>query len=164
MRVARNHLPDSAPEKEAGMAFHILLDVHCSPSEVFAFVADFRNMPRWYEAVEQVTATTSALFGTGTRFHMIRSLPGGLAHNDVEVTSCHVDKEITFTSVSGPTPFQYRYRFEPISNGTKLTLDGEISAAGLPGLAGHVGGDLASQIFKQGMRKNLEMLKRIIEA
>jgi uncharacterized protein YndB with AHSA1/START domain len=146
------------------MAFQISIDVDRSPSDVFAFVADFRNMPRWYEAVQRVTATTSAPFGIGTRFHMVRSLPGGLAHNDVEVTSCHVDQEITFKTMSGPTPFQYRYRFEPIPNGTKLTLDGEISAAGLPGLAGHVGDGLASQLFKKGMRINLETLKRIIEA
>jgi uncharacterized protein YndB with AHSA1/START domain len=146
------------------MAFQISIDIHRSPSDVFAFVADFRTMPRWYEAVQQVTATTSAPFGTGTRFHMVRSLPGGLADNDVEVTSCHADQEVTFTSMSGPTPFQYRYRFEPTPNGTRLTLDGEISGEGLPGLAGHVGDGLASQLFKKGMRTNLETLRRIIEA
>ncbi|MGE5132960.1 MAG: SRPBCC family protein [Gemmatimonadota bacterium] len=146
------------------MAFRISLDVHRSPSDVFAFVADFRNMPAWYEAVERVTAETSTPVATGTRFHMVRSLPGGLAHNDVEVTSCRADAEITFTSTSGPTPFQYRYRFEPVPDGTRLTLDGEISGAGLPGLAGHVGDGLASRLFKQGMRKNLEALKKLVEA
>jgi uncharacterized membrane protein len=149
--------------KEAGIVFHISLDIERSPSDVFAFVADFDNMPRWYEAVEQVMAMTSGPPGAGTRFRMVRSLPGGPAYNDVEITSYQVNKEITFASISGPTPFEYRYRFEPVSGYTRITLDGEISGAGLPGLAGHVGDGLAGQLFKQGMRRNLEVLKSILE-
>jgi hypothetical protein len=57
------------------MSFQISLDIHRSPSEVFAFVADLQNMPRWYDAVEQVTAVA----GETARFHMVRSLPGGRA-------------------------------------------------------------------------------------
>jgi uncharacterized protein YndB with AHSA1/START domain len=145
------------------MAFRISLDIRRTPSDVFAFVADVRNMPDWYEAVEQVSVTTPAPVGTGTRFHMVRSLPSGIAHNDVEVTAFQLDREVTFTSVEGPTPFRYRYRFEPKALGTRLTLDGEISAAGLRGLAGHLSDGLASQLFKQGMKKNLQILKALVE-
>jgi uncharacterized protein YndB with AHSA1/START domain len=144
------------------MSFQISLDIHRSPADVFAFVADFQNMPRWYDAVERVTATTSASTGTGARFRMVRSLPGGSAHNDVEVASYELDKEVAFTSTSGPTPFRYHYRVEPITHGTRLTLDGDISGEGLPGPAGRLGG-LAGQLFKQGMRRNLQVLKRILE-
>jgi uncharacterized protein YndB with AHSA1/START domain len=145
------------------MSFQISLDIHRSPAEVFAFVADFQNMPRWYDAVERVTATTSASTGTGARFRMMRSLPGGPAHNDVEVASYELDKEVTFTSTSGPTPFRYHYRVEPIAYGTRLTLNGEISGEGLPGPAGHLGA-LAGQLFKQGMKRNLQVLKGVLES
>jgi hypothetical protein len=94
---------------------------------------------------------------------MVRSLPGGPAYNDVEVTSYQPESEVTFASTNGPTPFEYRYRVEPTTTGTRLTLDGQISGEGLPGLAGHLGG-LAGQLFKQGMKKNLQELKRILEA
>lgn len=139
------------------MGFQISLDIDRTPSDVFAFVADFRNMPRWYEAVEQVTSDG------GSRFHMVRSLAGGRAYNEVEVTSYQVDEEVTFASVSGPTPFTYHYRVEPAAHGTRLTLDGEISGAGLPGPAGHLGA-LAGKFFQQGMKKNLQVLKRVLEA
>jgi len=138
------------------MSFQISLDIARTPSDVFAFVADFRNMPRWYEAVEQVTADG------GSRFHMVRSLPGGRAYNEVEVTSYELDKEVTFASTSGPTPFTYRYRVEPAADGTRLTLDGEISGEGLPGPAAHLGA-LAGRLFQQGMKKNLRVLKRVLE-
>jgi uncharacterized protein YndB with AHSA1/START domain len=145
------------------MSFQIALDVHRSPSEVFAFVADLQNMPRWYDAVEQVTPTTTFSGGEGARFHMVRSLPGGRAHNDVEVTAFRPDEEVTFASVNGPTPFRYHYRLAPVPGGTRLTLDGKISAAGLTGPAALLGG-LAERFFERGMRTNLGTLKRIIEA
>lgn len=145
------------------MSFQISLDIHRSPSDVFAFVADFRNMPRWYDAVERVTATTAASTGQGARFHMVRSLPGTRAYNDVEVTSFQPDEEVTFASINGPTPFRYHYRLAPAPGGTRLTLDGRISAEGLTGPAAHLGG-LAERLFERGMRTNLGALKRIIEA
>jgi uncharacterized protein YndB with AHSA1/START domain len=145
------------------MGFQISLDIDRSPSDVFAFVEDFQKMPEWYEAVRQVTVTTPASTGTGARFRMVRSLPGGLAHNDVEVASYERNGEVAFVSTSGPTPFRYHYRVEPVADGTRLTLNGDISGDGLPGLAGHLGG-LAGRLFKQGMRTNLNELKRILES
>jgi uncharacterized protein YndB with AHSA1/START domain len=145
------------------MSFQISLEINRSPADVFKFVTDFRNMPKWYEAVERVTVTTSGPSGIGTRFHMIRSLPGGPAHNDVEVISYRVDEEVALASINGPTPFQYRYRFEPTTNGTTLTLNGEITGEGLPGPVARVGG-LGSQLFKHGMKKNLQALKAILDS
>jgi uncharacterized protein YndB with AHSA1/START domain len=58
------------------MSFQISLDINRSPSDVFAFVADFRNMPRWYDAVERVTATTAVSAGRGARFQMVRTAAG----------------------------------------------------------------------------------------
>jgi uncharacterized membrane protein len=145
------------------MAFQISLDIHRPPSDVFTLVADVRKMPSWYEAVKKVTVTTPGPSGTGTRFQMVRSLPGGDVHNDVEVTSFDLDKEITFRSVEGPTPFRYRYRFAPTAIGTRLTLEGEISGAGLRGVAGLLNDGLASELFKRGMKKNLQALKAVVE-
>ncbi|MGW4461833.1 SRPBCC family protein [Micromonospora sp. NPDC004704] len=140
------------------MTFHISLDIGRPLPEVFAFLADFRNMPRWYEAVEQVTASAD-----GSRFHLVRSLPGGRAHNDVEMTSYRQDEEVTFAAINGPTPFRYRYRFESLPAGTRLILDGSISGQGLPGPAAHLGG-LAERLFSVGMKKNMQELRRILEA
>jgi uncharacterized protein YndB with AHSA1/START domain len=145
------------------MSFHISLDIDRQPATVFAFVADFRTMPRWYEAVNEVTALTAAPYGKGARFRTVRSLPGGPAHNDVEVTTHIPGAQVAFTSTSGPTPFRYHYTIEPNADGTRLTLEAEISGAGLPGPAAHLGG-LAERLFKQGMKKNLHVLKQILES
>lgn len=77
--------------------------------------------------------------------------------------SFQLSQEITFASINGPTPFRYHYRLASIPGGTRLTLDGQISAEGLTGPAAHLGG-LAERLFERGMKTNLGALKRIIEA
>lgn len=144
-------------------AFHTAVDISRPPAAVFAFVAEAHNMPLWYDAVDHVAKTTNGPSGLGAHYDVTRSLPGGQVHNDVELTEHQPDRHVTLESRSGPTPFRYRYALEPTGQGTRLTLDGSISSAGLPGPIGQLDG-LATQLFKRGMRHNLNQLKRIIEA
>jgi uncharacterized protein YndB with AHSA1/START domain len=143
--------------------FHAAVDIGRPHAEVFAFVAEPRNMPLWYEPVDQVTRATDGPGGPGARYDVVRSLPGGRAHNEVELTEHRPDRRVTLESVSGPTPFRYRYTLEPTAEGTRLTLDASISSAGLPGPMGRLD-RLATMLFERGMRQNLNHLKRLIEA
>jgi hypothetical protein len=143
------------------MTFELSLDIIAPPARVFAFVADFTTMPRWYSAVRRVLRVEGT-GGLGTRYEVHRDLPSGATINDVAITSYSDGEEVTFTSLSGPTPFVYRYRVQPLPDATRLTLEGTISAAGLPGPAALLG-PLAERIFKRGMRDNLGTLTRILE-
>ena len=80
----------------------------------------------------------------------------------MEVTAFEEGREVTFTSLSGPTPFVYRYLVEPDGDASRLTLEGSISGAGLSGPAALLG-PLAEGVFKRGMRDNLGVLKEILE-
>jgi len=82
--------------------------------------------------------------------------------NEVEVSEFDPDRILTLRSVSGPTPFRYRYVLEPSAGGTLLRLQGEISGDGLPGLLSMVGG-FAEPFFRRGMEANLRTLKGLIE-
>ncbi|GAA5185239.1 hypothetical protein GCM10023322_28590 [Rugosimonospora acidiphila] len=143
------------------MTFQLSLDITAPPAEVFEFVADFTTMPQWYSAVRRVRRVDGT-GGPGTRYAVYRELAGGTALNDVGITSYADGEEVTFTSLSGPTPFAYRYHVQPIPGATRLTLDGTIKATGLPGPAALLG-PLAEGFFKRGMRDNLGTLRRILE-
>jgi len=143
------------------MTFELSLDINATPTRVFAFVADFTTMPRWYSAVRRVERVEGT-GGLGTRYEVYRDLPGGPARNEVAITGYAEDEDVTFTSLSGPTPFVYRYRVQPLVDATRLTLDGTISGAGLPGPAALLG-PLAERLFKNGMRDNLGTLAKILE-
>lgn len=143
------------------MPFQLTLDIAAPPSAVFDFVADFTTMPKWYSAVQRVERIGETT-GLGTRYEVHRQLPGGTAHNEVEITSYESGRQVTFRSLSGPTPFVYSYLIAPDGNATRLTLEGTISGAGLTGPAALLG-PLAEGLFKRGMRDNLGVLRQILE-
>lgn len=145
------------------MSFSIDLTVRRPTDVVFAFLADSRNTPRWYEAVREAELVTPGPVAVGTRYRFVRDLPGGRADNLVEVTELEPDAVVTLASVDGPTPFRYRYTLSPTSGGTHLRLEGAISGEGLGGPAA-VLAPFASRLFARGMRSNLAELARLLEA
>ncbi|MFG1867266.1 SRPBCC family protein [Micromonospora arborensis] len=144
------------------MTFQLDLDIAAPAGQVFEFVADFTTMPRWYSAVRRVEHV-GGLHGLGARYKMYRDLPGGPARNDVSITTYAEGEEVTFTSLSGPTPFTYRYLVRPSRHTTRLILEGTISASGLTGPAALLG-PLAERLFRGGMRDNLGTLKQLLES
>jgi uncharacterized protein YndB with AHSA1/START domain len=172
--AASRDVDDSDPAQGGNRmgTFRLTVDIRRPPVEVFAFIAEPRNMPQWYSAVDHVTQTTDGANGTngtngtngiGARYHVTRSLPSGRVTNDVEVTEHEHDRVVTLESRAGPTPFRYRYEVQPSGAGTRLALDGQISGAGLPGPVARVD-PLATQLFKRGMRQNLDKLRQVVEA
>jgi uncharacterized protein YndB with AHSA1/START domain len=142
--------------------FSLTTNINKQPRTVFAFLADVTNMTRWYEAVEHVALDPDSQVGKGSRFQLIRSLPGGRAVNTVEITEFDPDRRLTLESRSGPTPFRYAYTLDAVEDGATLTLDGRISAQGLPGPTEHLG-PLAARLFARGMKRNLRTLKHLLE-
>jgi uncharacterized membrane protein len=143
------------------MVFHLAITIAAPPAVVFDVVSDLRTMPRWYSAVESVHLIEGSS-SRNTRYAVDRRLPTGRVRNEVRMTSYIPDTEVSFSSVSGPTPFTYRYSVAPAAPGTLLRLDGSITAAGLPGAAALLS-PWAEQIFGRGMQDNLQQLKMLIE-
>jgi uncharacterized membrane protein len=125
--------------------------------EVFAYVADPRNLPAWSSAVVSVRPADGAT--SPTRYVMERNLPVGLATNEFEVVAEQPNREFTLRTTSGPTPFAYRIRFTPVGQGTRLDVDVSASL----GLAGGAAGPLARAFVRRGVNDNLATLKAILE-
>jgi uncharacterized membrane protein len=145
--------------------FEIAIRISRPAGEVFDVLGDIEQTPSWYEAVVSATKTSPGPTGKGSRYRMVRSLPGGLVENEVEITDYEPGRSVTLTSLSGPTPFRYRYTLEPVDGGdvTELTLFADITADGLRGIPAALA-PFATRAFRQGMGKNLDVLKRIVES
>jgi uncharacterized protein YndB with AHSA1/START domain len=128
--------------------------------EVFDFVSDPLNFPRWNSAVEAVRTKSPRPGEVGSTYSMERELPGGRARNDLEILACERPTEFRIRTTSGPTPFVYRYRFLSERGATLLRLDGTVE---LPRAAA-VLSPLAARAIKRGVDDNLADLKRILEA
>jgi uncharacterized membrane protein len=145
--------------------FEIAIRIGRPASEVFDVLGDIEQTPSWYEAVVSATKTSPGPPAKGSRYRLVRSLPGGLVENEVEITDYEPGRRVTLTSLSGPTPFRYGYTLEPVDGGdvTDLTLVGDITAAGLTGIPAALA-PFATRAFGQGMRKNLAVLKDLVES
>jgi uncharacterized protein YndB with AHSA1/START domain len=127
--------------------------------EVFAYVADPENFPGWNSAVQTVRKTSSGEHPVGATYSMTRQLPSGRAENDLEITAHEHPREFAIRTLSGPTPFVYRYAFSPSDAGTLLELDAEVE---LPGAA-ELLGPLARRAVKRGVEDNFATLKSVLE-
>lgn len=142
--------------------FTIEMTIARPASEVFARLVHVEEAPLWYSAVTSVDRLDAGPVGVGTRFRFTRDLGGRSVVNDVEVTAFETDRTVELSSVSGPTPFVYRYGLAPSTDATVLRLEGTISGEGLAGPIALLK-PLAETFFRRGMVANLESLKRLIE-
>jgi uncharacterized protein YndB with AHSA1/START domain len=128
--------------------------------EVFVYVSDPLNLPRWNSAVEAVRKTSAGANGVASTYSMERKLPSGRAVNELEVVASQPPRKFAIRTTSGPTPFLYRYQFSAENGETVMKLDAEVE---LPGTAGFVP-QLARRLVKKGVDLNLATLKQILEA
>ena len=137
-------------------------DVHIDRplEEVFAYVSDPLNLPRWNAAVEAVRKTSAGQNDVASTYSLERELPIGRAVNELEVVASEPPREFAIRTTAGPTPFLYRYRFSAENGETVMRLDAEVE---LPGAAAFLP-RLARRLVKNGANDNLGTLKRILEA
>jgi uncharacterized protein YndB with AHSA1/START domain len=127
--------------------------------EVFAYVSDPLNFPRWNSAVRTVRKTSGQTDGAST-YEMERELPSGRAVNELEVVASEPPRAFAIRTTAGPTPFLYRYAFSAEDGGTVVKLEAQVE---LPGAAALVP-QLARRLVKKGVNDNLATLKQILDA
>jgi len=138
------------------------------PSEdVFRFVADSRNNALWNSAVVDVTRISDERERVGSKYLMRRNLTKGPAKNIYEIIEYDPNSKFSIKTISGPTPFVYRYSFEPKDRGTKLELSAEAETRGLIeelGSASRLLPDwILARLVKRGVDANLRTLKDLLE-
>jgi ligand-binding SRPBCC domain-containing protein len=142
------------------IAFETQLRIDRPTEEVFAYVSDPPNYPRWNSAVQAVRETSASEHGVASTYSMERELPTGRVVNELETVASERPSEFAIRATTGPTPFLYRYRFDVENDQTVITLEAEVELSGattfLP--------QLARRAVKKGVYANLAPLKQILEA
>jgi uncharacterized protein YndB with AHSA1/START domain len=123
--------------------------------DVFDYVADAGRLAEWNLAV----TTVEPVLGTPGHHVMRRELPTGVAINEIAIAA-ERPAEMTLRTITGPTPFVYRYTFAPTPSGTRITLLAEIELAGIARLAG----PLAAHGLRRGVDANLDSLRQVLES
>jgi uncharacterized membrane protein len=129
--------------------------------DVFAFVANFENHPRWEMNFQKVKLLNSTPTGVGTTYQCELKLPGQSATSKFEITEYEANKKIAFEGeAAGPATPKGSFLFEEVAGGTKLTL---LPRPEFRGLFRWLEPMMAGYIRKQN-EDHLNRLKQLLEA
>jgi len=125
--------------------------------DVFAFVADKDNDPRWRPGVAEIERVSGE--GSGASYRQVMNGPmGRKIPADFEITRYEVGKRIDFRTTAGPVQPSGRFDFVEADGATRLTFALEAQLDGAKKLmAPMVSRSMRSEV------ENLDRLKQILE-
>ena len=131
------------------------LEIERSPEDVYAFLAQPENLPRWQSDVLEVRRESE------TRFVEVRTFVGRRIESTLEVTAATPGGEYSLRSVAGPVRFSVRHFLEPAGESrARLRVVGEAEAVG--GLF-KLGGRLLKRAAERRVREDFDRLKTLLE-
>lgn len=126
--------------------------------EVFAFVADKANDPRWRPGVAEISRE-SGDGTTGSKYHQVMKGPGGRPiPADFEITSYEAGKLLAFRATAGPVQPEGRFDFVEDGGVTRVTFRLDAELQGMK--------KLLTPLVSSSMRgevQSLERLKQLLE-
>lgn len=135
------------------------LSIRRDLEDVFAFVADFSQVPTWNYAIRSTQQVTPGPVALGSTFRQVRTIPA-VAEEEFEVTAWEPDRRVAITGDFGPFSGTLTYQVEPAPAGTLLTNDVELSPRGVLGVVGRIAGPRV----KAAIAQNLEVLRSGLES
>jgi carbon monoxide dehydrogenase subunit G len=137
--------------------FGILID---RPVEdVFAFVANPNNMPKWNSAVVSLEQITPGDVGVGTKFKSVGEMMGRRIEGEMQITAYEPDTKCGFQVNAGPMQVNMTMTFKTVGTGTKIGLNAQGNPAGFFKIAE---GMMAGRV-RTMMEENLARLKLQLE-
>jgi uncharacterized membrane protein len=123
--------------------------------EVFGFVPDCRNLPKWNYYVVDVSKTSDGPLGKWTIFHQVRRTD----EQDYRIVMYQPNRRVTIRTVPPSNPeFEMRFTLESEGSGTRITDECKLDTA-RPALLERLG---AGQI-RLAVQENLAELKAVLK-
>lgn len=128
--------------------------------DVFAYLADFENVPRWNYAIARTTKVTPGPPRVGSEYEQLRSIP----RPGTERFTVVAMERPALLEVEGQLgPFGARLRYEFLGVGPSRTLLVNQASLSLPGALSLLSPLLARQVGN-AVATNLKMLRGLLEA
>jgi uncharacterized membrane protein len=129
------------------------------PQEVFDFMSDPTNDPKWRDSAISAEWTSEGPPGVGSTVRSVDKILGREMESTSEITAWDRPHRWGQKSVGGPMPYEMTVKFEAKEQGTQLTLNGNVEPSGFFKIAE---GLVRKQLEKQ-FDTDLNGLKRVLE-
>jgi uncharacterized protein YndB with AHSA1/START domain len=128
-------------------------------SEVFAFLVDPANIPKWNYAIDSARQVSPGPVGVGTRIQQTRSIPRP-ATEKLVITDLVPGRRMVLEGDIGPLSGTLDYQVEDVPGGTKLTNTADLSGRGPLRLLA----PLAASRVRDAVAANLGKLRNLLES
>ena len=137
------------------MKFQNVIEIQAPINDVFEFVADMRNMPKWNYFVTRVTQENGDGPEIGARYHQTRKTDS----QRYEIIHYEPRQSLIIKTIPGSSPmFERHLRFETSAIGTRL-IDEMTLHTGYPGILERV----VVGRTRRAVAENLGKLKELLE-
>jgi uncharacterized protein YndB with AHSA1/START domain len=140
--------------------FEINLVISRPVEEVFAFISNPENLPRWRAATLEIRRLSSEPFEIGSIVRGRFTFLGRPFEGNLEIIAREPHRSYATKMVEGPFPLEARYTLEPSEGGTQLTL----VVQGEPGGFFKLAEPLVVSLAKRSYESDLHNLKEMLEA
>jgi carbon monoxide dehydrogenase subunit G len=127
--------------------------------DVFAYIGDLNNMPKWNTTVMDVEQITPGDVGVGTKFKSVGEMLGRRIEGEMQVTAYEPDTKFGVQMNAGPALVNMTLSFKAVGTGTEVNLNAQGNPSGLFKLAE----PLMQRRVKSIMEENLVRLGSQLE-
>ena len=128
--------------------------------EVFDFISNPLNLPKWQAMVGSIEQAAPGPVGVGSKYNVHAEMLSRTLDGVMEITAYEPPAKFGFTNQAGPMQVTVLVTLKPAGTGAKITLHAQGNPGGLFKLAE---GPLSHQVQSQ-MEANLARLKALLEA
>jgi hypothetical protein len=137
------------------------IDIDRPRHEVAGYAADPSNTAAWYVNIKSVEWHGDPELRVGAKIDFVAEFLGRRLSYTYEVVEYETDESLSMTTRDGPFPMRTEYRWSDGPNGgTRMTLRNTGTPAGF----GRVTAPVMSAAMRRANRKDLALLKRILES
>jgi uncharacterized membrane protein len=138
------------------LEFENTIRIVCPIDEVFSFLSDFENIPKWNYYVLEVRQLSESPIGIGTTYHQVRKTD----EQDFLITEFEANHTVAMKTLTRSSPaLQMRFTLHDEEGGTTLIRDEWKLDTGKPALLER----LAGGRVKSAVAENLAKLKGLLE-
>ena len=134
--------------------------VRASPEDVFRFLVDLENWPRWQDDMKSTTLVDGEAGKVGARYRYVSKAMGRTFDSTVRLVRVDPPREVAFEGEwAGMIRPSGRYLVEAAPGGTQITLNPHPEARGV----GRIMSPLMGMMIKRLNRQHIDALRRELE-